>query len=244
MKKRFAIIATAVAAMFGFAACEGDNPFENLTDVPDLLGHINLTVSEATAGDQAYADGDVLNFASAMSNVNLTIEDTLVVDYGSVLIGTEANLLSGNVANITFPLIGINLRDTVTGNYEINCPVNQISFFENLDTSDWRNLITKNQPNLGNIFVVAANEHAMYIGYEGTVNITKFNGMGTLVEGTVNNVKALYVTEQDIEDLMDEDDPASINIVERFPHVTFNGEIASRRADMQAVLQALDAEAR
>ena len=242
MKKRFFAIATAVAAMFGFAACEGENPFGNLNGTTDLLGHITLIASNPQNGEQPYGEGDTLNFASAMCNINLTIEDSIAVDKGSLFIGTEANLLQGENANITYPLIGLNLRDTAEIEYEVNCPVDQVSFFKTIDSTNWRSLLTENQPDLGNIVVLAASEHALYIGYAGTITITRFAGMGTLVQGTFNNVKAAYVTEADIEALAEED-IETIDIEARFPHITLNGEISSRRADIQAVIEQLDEQA-
>ena len=50
----------------------------------------------------------------------------------------------------------------------------------------------------GNIVVLAASEHALYIGYAGTIAITRFANMGSLVKGSFNNVKAAYITEADI----------------------------------------------
>jgi len=242
MKKSIFAIATAVAAMFGLAACDGENPFGNINGGNDLLGHITLVTSNPQNGEQPYGEGDTLNFASAMCNINVTVEDSIAVDFGSLFVGTEANLLQGENANITYPMIGLNLRDTAETTYEVNCPVDQVSFFKTIDSTNWRSLLTENQPDLGNIVVLAASEHALYIGYAGTITITRFANMGSLVKGSFNNVKAAYVTEADIEALAIED-IETIDIEARFPHITLNGEISSRRADIQAIIEQLDEQA-
>ena len=244
MKKRLTVLAAVAACVFGFASCEDLN-IDKLIEA-DVVGHINLYASNPTntdKGDQFYANGDSTIFRSALCNVNITLEDGNEIDAGAVLVGCEKNLLTANnEADITFPLIGVNLRDTVPGTYQINCPVDQISFFEHLDTANWMSLITTNNISLGNIMVVATNENAMYIGYSGSIVIDQFSTMGTLVKGHINNVEAIYVTTDQLEALweMDEAERANVNLINNFPHITFNGEISSRRANVTDILEALD----
>lgn len=246
MKK--SIIALAVAAMcaFGFTACE------DLEDL-DLVGHINLTATNPVGGTQAYADSTALNFKSAMCNVNI---DSVYIDAGeyagtydihagTVMVGTTQNLVSNDIANITYPLCGINLRDTIVTTYPISCPVNDFSFFQYLDTADVNSLITTGLAigdDLGNLFAVAVSEEAFYIGYSGSINITSY-GRSELqrVEGTVNNVEAIYVTVSELEALVALPvDQRPTDLANYFPHITFNGSISSMRADITTVMDALN----
>ena len=247
MKKNIFALAIAAICTFCFASCDG---MEDL----DLIGHINLTATNPTGGDQAYADSTSLQFKSAMCNV--TIDSVEIVDSvftgtvdihaGTVMVGTTQNLISNDIANITYPLCGINVRDTNTGVYEINCPVDDFAFFEHLDTANVSRLITSGLTIgdvLGNIFVVAVNEETFYIGYSGNVTITSY-GRNELsrVEGTVNDVNAIYVTVSQIEALsnMPETERAGIDLINYFPHITFNGNFSTSRADINTVLEALN----
>ena len=61
------------------------------------------------------------------------------------------------------------------------------------------------------------------------------------MEGTVNNVEAIYVTVPQLEALMTM--PASerpTNLATYFPHITFSGSISSMRADITTVMDALN----
>lgn len=246
MKK--SILALAVAAMcaFSFSACEG---FEDL----DLVGHINLTATNPTGGDQAYTDNTTVNYKSAMCNVNVDsvliesgeLAGTYAVFAGTVMVGTTQTLVSNDIADITYPLCGINLSDTNTGVYEISCPVNDFSFFQFLDTTNVQSLIASTQTVnevLGNLFAVAVSEEAFYIGFSGSVNVTSY-GRNELsrVEGTVNNVEAIYVTVSQIEELVNlPEDQRPTDLASYFPHITFNGSFSSMRADIDSVLEALN----
>ncbi len=250
MKKRLTVVATAVACLFGFSAC--DDPL-SIFDGTDILGHITLYTSNPSNGEQAYNGGDTLNFASAMCNVNVDsvyisageYSGSYDVHVGTVMVGTTDNLITNDVANITYPLCGLNVRDTVTGTFPIVCPVTDFGFFEYLDTTDYNSLITTGLSignAMGNLFVVAVAEDAYYLGYNGTVTISSYGKEGALVQGTLNNVDAIYVTADQISTIahMSEAERATIDLATYFPHLTFNGEISSRRANIEAVMQALD----
>lgn len=246
MKKRVLALAVATACAFGFVACDG---MENL----DIVGHINLTASNPTGGEQAYQDGQTINFASAMCNVNIDsvyieageYSGTYDINAGTVFAGTTQALITNDQVNISFPLCGINLRDTVTGTYAISCPINDFALFEHLDTTDVGALINSGLAlgdNIGNLFAVAVSDTSYYLGFSGEVVLTTYGGLYTRVQGTVNNVEAIYVTKGQIEAIaaMDETERAGINLENYFPHITFNGQISSMRADIALVMQALD----
>lgn len=246
MKKRVLAIAALVAFTFGFVACDGET---NL----DLVGHINLMATNPTGGEQAYADSTALNFGSAMCNVNIDsvfieageYSGTYDIHAGTVFVGTTQTLLSNDIANITFPLCGINLRDTIADTYEISCPIDDFSFFEYLDTTNVSSLITTGLAfgeDLGNLFAVAVSEDAYYIGYAGTITIYTYGPEYMRVVGHVNNVDAIYVTGSQIEAIahMTEAERAAIDLATYFPHITFSGQISSMRANIELVMQALD----
>ena len=248
MKKSLLALAVIAMCAFSFTSCD------TLTDL-DLVGHINLTATNPTGGTQYYTDSSTtLNFSSAMCNVNIDsayidageYAGTYDVHAGTVMVGTMQTLISNDIANITYPLCAINLRDTNIGNYPIECPVNNIAFFEYLiDTADVNSLITSSlsaMEGLGNLFVVAVAEDAFYIGYTGNVNVTAY-GRNELqrVEGSVSNVEAIYATVPQIEALVNmpaADRPA--DLISYFPHITFNGTFSSMRADIESVINALN----
>ena len=66
-----------------------------------------------------------------------------------------------------------------------------------------------------------------------------------MVEGTVN-VTALYVTKDELEHIANDSTyRASIgNFATHFPSITFNGNIASRRVPIEAVIDALEDNAK
>ncbi|MBR1784492.1 MAG: hypothetical protein IJ760_03520 [Bacteroidales bacterium] len=246
MKKSILAIAAAAAMALAFTACDPD-------DTLGLTGKVTLYASQVE-GTQAFADGDTIRFKSALSNVKF--DSTVVydgdsialdIDAGTLMIGSTKNIVSGNFDDLGFPLMGVNLRGETTGTYKISCPVEDYAFYEYLMTTDWNAMLVDGlviDDVVGNLFVIAADAEAYYIGYEGEVEITKFGDNGSTVDGTVNNVKAIYITLPQIEELaaMSEEDRANVKLVGYFPTATFNGEIESRRVPIDAVLQALEEE--
>ena len=246
MKKTLSVIAVAVALTFGFSACEGDDM--------GLLGSITLTTSNAI-GDQAYTADSTFEFHSAICNANfsnvaihidsLGIDTVLNGSLGAVFVGlTESLFSASDFDNITFPLCGINLRDTVTGTYNFTYNVDW-SLVEQIDTTSLNKMITSGMAvsnGLGNIFVVASSDNAFYLAVAGNINITQFGGNGSLVCGSINNVICIYVTREHIETLMrmPASQRESINMLTEFPMLTFNGNMESRRTSIQTVMQALE----
>lgn len=245
MKKTLSVLAIAVALVFGFTACEGDDL--------GLLGSITLTTSNAI-GDQPYAADQTFEFHSAICNANfsnvaihidsLGIDTVLNGSLGAVFVGLTENLLSASdFNNITFPLCGINLRDTVAGTYNFTYNIDW-SLIEQIDTTSINKMITSGMAvsnGLGNIFLVASSDNAFYLAVAGNINVTEFGGNGSLVNGTINNAICIYVTREHIEQLMDPStDRTSINLLTEFPMITFNGNMQSRRTSIETVMQALE----
>lgn len=245
MKKTLSVIAVAVALAFGFSACEDDL---------GLLGSITLTTSNPI-GDQPYAADQTFEFHSAICNANfsnvaiqndsLGIDTVITGNLGAVFVGlTESLLSASDFNNITFPLCGINLRDTVAGTYNFNYNIDW-SFIELIDTTSLNKMITSGiaqSGNMGNLFAVAASETAFYVAVAGNINITEFGGNGSLVKGGINNVMCIYVTRDHLETLMamPPSQRESVNLLTEFPIITFNGNMESRRASIETVMQALE----
>ncbi|MBR4230438.1 MAG: hypothetical protein IKR83_06975 [Bacteroidales bacterium] len=245
MKKTLSVIAVAVAMVFGFSSCEDDL---------GLLGNITLTTSNAV-GEQAYSADQQFDFHSAICNAHLSdvhiqidslgIDTTLNGELGAMFVGLTDNLLSASdFDNITFPLVGINLRDTVAGTYNFTYNIDW-SFIEQIDTTSLNKMITSGlsvSNNLGNLFVVAASENSFYVAITGNINVSEFGGNGSLVKGTMNNLFCIYVTRDHLETLrlMPPSQRENINLLTEFPTIVFNGNMESRRASIETVMQALE----
>lgn len=221
----------------------------------ELLGHVRLVVSEADEG-QVYADGDTVRFMSTICNVNgdsvdiqidtsdITIDTSLATNPGTLFIGTEQNLLTGGVANITFPFIGINLNDTTEGSYAIDCPLTNTDLWNHLDTADLTTVLTSSHDSpspISNLFVIMLSETEYYIAYSGIIEITDFQDLNGLVKGDIT-VEAAYLTNSMIDELcaMSPFELAAIDIDTYFRTVTLTGEVSSRRTDISQVIESLN----
>lgn len=244
MKKKVLAIAAVAACVFAFSACEEG-------ETMGLLGNIQLTVDDVQPGafvsEQPYAIGETLNFGSSVCNVNI---DSLIdgeqtdVIAGTIMVGTTGNVLTNDIANLSYPMCAFNLTDTVSGTYAINCPIDQLDFYQYIDTTDVSSLITTGLmlgDELHNMFAVAVSENGYYLGYSGTITITEFAGRNyQRVLGTFNDVNAVYVTREQLANLInmpEEQRPADLSVF--LPHATFNGTFSSVRANIGVILEAL-----
>ena len=257
MKKTFTTILMAMACMAVFTACD-----EDITDLftdDDVLGNITLTTSNAN-GPQLYANDTTLQFKSALCNVNMRNVSVSVnvdeldfeydtsninVNAGAIFVGVTGNNITSNTSNIDWPVCGINLRDTLPGSYFVCVPVTTFEFLNYIDTTSINSMITaglqyKDLP--FNLFAVAAGREAYYIGYRGFINVTAFGGNGTMVEGTINNLKAYYITLDQIRALLalTPEERSQITLAETLSSVTFNGSFSSLRANMTSVINRLN----
>lgn len=251
MKKTFTAILMAAACLATLTSCDED--LSDIFDNDDVLGSITLTTSNA-AGTQIYGNDSTITFKSSIGNVNLRqldIDiDTMGVDFdttllninaGTIFVGVNGANITSNTANINWPVCGINLRDTVAGTYRISVPVDNFDFLEYIDTTSINSMITTGlnfQGRPSNLFAVAAGREAYYIGFAGSINVTSFPGVGNNVEGTINNVRAFYITLDHIRQLlaMSAEERAGINLATTLPSITFNGTFASLRANMTSVI--------
>lgn len=251
MKKTLLSLLVAALCLPMFASCD-----EDLSSIfnSDALGTITLTTSQAANGDQLYGNDTTVTFKSGLCNVdhrNIHIDvDTLGVDYdttllnvnaGAIYIGVNGVNVMENTANIDWPLFGMNLRDTVVGTYLIRVPVNTFAFLHFLDTTSINSLVATGltfQSLPFNLFAVAANKDAYYIGYHGSVSVNNFGPDGTMIEGTFNDVKAYYITTEKIREMLalSPAEQATTTLANELPSITFNGTFTSRRANMTSVI--------
>lgn len=255
MKKKLQTVGLVLASIFTLTSCEGFD-FSGLLGDTNLLGHIRLVATDVT-GDQYYAEGDTISFMSTICNVN---SDTLGIDIdtmdisfdttfeglnpGTLFIGTSQNLLTGDVANITFPFIGINLNDTIEKTYNFTSPLSNTDLWNYLDTANVTTLITNGIPTEDsaiNLFVIVLSETEYYIGYNGTLEITDFQNLNGLVKGDIS-VEAAYLTNSMIDELgeMNPFELANIDVETYFRTVTLTGEVSSRRTDINSVIESLN----
>ena len=248
MKKTLFTLVMAALCMPMFTSCD-------ISDILDsgALGTITLTTSQAN-GDQLYANDSTITFKSGLCNINnrnITIDvDTLGVDYdttllnvnaGTIILGVNGVNVMENTANIDWPLFGLNLRDTVVGNYLIRVPVDDFAFLAFLDTTSINSLVASGltfQSFPFNLFAVAVDKDHYYIGYDGSVSVTTFGSEGSMVEGTFNNVKAYYLTSDKIRELMalSPAEQAQTTLANELPSITFNGTFTSRRVNMTSAI--------
>jgi hypothetical protein len=252
MKKTLFTLVLAALCLPVFTSCDP----QDLSDIlsSDALGTITLTTSQAANGEQLYGNDSTITFKSGLCNVNhrdIHIDiDTLNVDYdttllnvnaGAIYIGVNGVNVMENTANIDWPLFGMNLRDTVVGNYFFFLPVQTFAFLNYLDTSSINSLVATGltfQSMPFNLFAVAASKDEYYIGYSGSVSVNNFGPDGTMIEGTFNNVKAYYVTTTKLREMIDlgAEEWNTRTLASELPTITFNGTFTSRRANMTSVI--------
>lgn len=264
MKKRLLLVATAVALLFGFSACEGESIDLTQLSGKDLLGHIHLKPSSPQRGSwgmqnsDIMRNGDSLLFKSALCCVKLETEGVEGVegdiDVGASFFGSFSDVLVNANNEIQFPLIGINLRDTLpqnhNGDYPINIPMvtGDFSFIEDLNTNNWNYYLINNdievQGERPNIMIIAVDTVEFYVCFEGNIHLDEFSAVGQRVKGQVKDVKAFHITKDQIQLLlaMDESVRNNINLRTYLPTVTLNGNISSMRmaSENVNVIEALE----
>ena len=258
MKKRILLIATAVACMFGFSACSGDdaaaiqNAAQQLAD-SGVLGHIYLVPSNQNNGllgehNAAIMNSDSLKFKSGLCCVKLNTQgvsgvDVDEVDLGVLCFGSEKDVVVNSNNEVQFPLIGFNLRDTTpqlhNGDYPISIPTVEVegdfSFIEDLNRNNWNYYLTNNNIQVTgvgerpNIMIIAVNEEEYYVCYSGKIHIDAFPAVAGRMNGQVVNVKAFRVTKTGLPFLIGYENRANSILAALLPTVTLNGEISIPR---------------
>lgn len=255
MKKTFLTIAVALFCALGMSSCDGD--ISDILGATDALGHITLKASNPI-GEQNFVDGQEFDFKSSLCNVSIdsihmefhygdhsldtTVEDLSV---GSIIIGVYGENITENTSNIRFPMVGINLRDTVPGDYIFHFDENDWTFVDYIDTTNFYTLIRTGlamMPEIGNLFALAESRNAIYVAYDGSITITNFGSEGKRIKGTANNIKCLYVTRDKLQTLLEmtQEERDQIVLGDYFSKITFNGEISSRRTEIDDILDAIE----
>lgn len=236
MKKSIFAIAAAAACMFTFSACEPEDQNQILQIAQDALdtdalGSIYLVPSSLQNGTlysqnhESVVAGDTLKFNSAMCDTTFTYDGVNVYP-GVLFIGGN---IQANPAHVDFPLLGINLRDDQHQDYAISNVTGDFSFVSQLNEYNWKYYLTHNDVGIDNIMIIAVTENDYYICYDGNVHINQFSAMGTIIDGAIQNVKAFYVTKDQLAILINLPEQQRGYLYTLLPHVTFNGEISSRR---------------
>ncbi|MBR6048919.1 MAG: hypothetical protein IKP83_02010 [Bacteroidales bacterium] len=184
MKTSFTLFAAAMAMMTAFTACNPEKFVKEVIDEND--GEMTLSASNASAGDQAYSDGNAISFQAVLCDADS--------GKNSIRFVGMANKLTERVEGNTYPIFGMNLLDTANTSFTINFPINDPDFLLALD---WTTLLTGD--NSMNIMVVATSNDAYYVATEGTITISSLGQVGAQVTGSINGVTCKYITNSKIE---------------------------------------------
>lgn len=250
MKKTFISLAVAAVMAFGFTSCgEIDLPV-------DFLGSFNLTATDVVnpgTSTQYFTEGNMTSsFGSAIGNAHADTtfdenHNVVATSCGTIIVCTSENLVTteaGENIEITFPLLAMNLRDTVARTFNFNFPTEDFSFVEDLKDLPISQMILQGVPyadQVCDLFALAVSETEFYLAYNGTFTITEYGSNGHMIKGTANNLKCFYLTEANFQAVQDAHQNGSTESLEAIlPHVTLNGNLECRRAPMETILNAIE----
>ena len=211
---------------FIFTSCEGDfdDFFGDLLD--QASGSAEVFALEENSNDTIFNGS--FEF-SAVSVIDTTIENVDI----SYLIGISAHT-SLEEQEIDFPYMLCTLGDTLEGLHTVNFTIDT-SFILNFDYEEFV------QTNRENIVAIIADEENWYIGSSGSIQLDVYEGYGGLVDGSFNNVIAYHLTQEIVDDVVDNYEAGNIvqtlGIIANIPTVRFHGRIPSRNIDVMQLLQ-------
>lgn len=227
MKKNY-FIGCLIAVIFAFTSCEGLITNFNEVIGDDLSGKASVQISRE---GQDGTITDSLNFTSSIVDVfNFSDYDTTLSEgYSTIAISANVDLSATNV-ELDFPFMYYRLNDSVTGAYNLDT-VLTLQMLQNFNFASLIDILAS--PDGGNIVVLAENDSCWYVTYSGQFVVTEYPSMGRIVKGNFNNVEALYVTQNKVNELSDDIENmnfAHINDINYyFPRVTISGNVSSRR---------------
>lgn len=236
MRKTFYSLVCAAACLLTLTSCDP-------TFLDELLGNATLTISDPTSSTY-YADSTEISFSSSLTD-RLTAEDS--ASWSNLALSANIDLTMSS--SIAPPYLGIATTDTLCHSYAVTSPF----YFSNLASFNADQLLSSTSSD--NLFVLAASDTCWYIGYAGTITIDSFPAYGSLMQGTVSQVQARYITQSKLDyvtDLMDRAEQmdaeaitalAALDTNTYFQTVTFNGSFASRRYTINALVQSLQKSA-
>lgn len=224
MKKIYFLMMATLMGMFSLTSCDGLN-INGDDIVDDLLGEATLII---THSDSEVAD--TMNFTTSIIDVFKEPDTTASPRRASVCINAKVDI---NTADLDFPFLYFRLDDTTTSVYQMDT-ILTLPLLMNLNFDTIVSLLA--DPYGGNMLLVAEGEDAWYMSFDGSVTVSEFPGIGHIVKGTFNNVRAFYVTQSAIEQLntdINNMDFSHANDFEYyFPIVTFSGDFSSRRTSI------------
>ena len=223
--KRLSVI-ILFALPFIFTSCEGDfdDFFGDLLD--QASGSAEVFALVANSNDTVF--NSTFEF-SAVSVIDTTIENVDI----SYLIGVSAHT-SLEEQEIDFPYMLCTLGDTLEGLHTVNFVIDT-SFILNFDYEEFV------QTNRENIVAIIADEENWFIGSSGNIQLDVYEGYGGLIDGSFNNVVAYHLTQEIVDDVVDNYEAGNIvqtiGIIANIPTVTLHGSFSSRNIDIMQFLQ-------
>ncbi|MBO7488914.1 MAG: hypothetical protein J6T88_01420 [Bacteroidales bacterium] len=228
MKKSTFFVSFILLAMFAFTSCEEMSiDFDDLTS-DALVGNAAIEITH-NGTDGIVTDS--MNFKSSIADAfDLSdFDSNLVEGYSTVSISANVNLNDANI-ELAFPFMYYRINDTLAGTYEFDT-ILTIEMLHNLNFDTLVNVLAN--PDGGNMILIAENDSCWYITFDGSLVVTQYPTVGHLIEATVNNASAWYVTQSKVNELsadIDNMNLAHLNDLEYyFPRVSLTGAITSRR---------------
>ena len=217
MKKRLFNGILAITCLFSMASCDGVE-FINSVIEDGLLGNSTVYITNE-AGDV-----DTLAFTSSVADdFSKTVND--ITSVATIDLSANVDLTSNDLA---FPFMAFQFADTTTGSYALDhlLTVERLYHF-NFDTLS--SILAG--PSGTNLIVIAMSDTAWYISDAGNINVSAYPAVGFMLEGTLNNVSAYYITQSNIDRLNQAIDNGTMVSPNEFIHpVTMSGNFSSRRA--------------
>ncbi|MBR1850457.1 MAG: hypothetical protein IJ789_03690 [Bacteroidales bacterium] len=212
MKKTFIALACAFAVALGATSCDeldiNDIVKDIVDDIDNNIGNVDLAISGAQ-GESPLAGQDSLKFKACVNGVVTdTIDlgdlaDSIDVDtyhgVNTFVLGANISLTDNNVdLENNYPLIGIKTRDTISGRHMMSNPFADTNIMMNFDFSA---LITQGSDE--NLFGVMLSDTSWYVAYAGEFDIETYPEMGDKMKAKLNNVKAYYVCQYQLDNIND-----------------------------------------
>lgn len=226
--KKLRLAACALACMIAITACDPN-------DLNGPMGNGTIVISES--GVDALAAGDSINFRSSVN------DNVMGAEYG-----LPENIMQSVVVCANFdltqtiepraPYMGWSTNDTVAGEHALSTVFTTQMLCE----------LEGNPLTEANILGIFINDSTYLLSKGGSVNIDVYPTYGNMMQGTISNVSAWYITRAKAEALFHlyqqaQNDAeaaaelAAISLDEYFPTVKFDGNFASRRFDSKSLIQ-------
>lgn len=220
MKKALVAICASFALLF--AACE-ESDWEDI--ISQVVGNADFGVTNAIG--TPYEGVDSVHFSSCATNVLSGREY-----HGTILLGAKIDL--NNASELRYPYLGIQINDTVAKSY----PLDTLSF-SIIDAFSPENMLTEAINR--NIIIIAQSDTSWFVSSGGTMNVSEFPAYGRALHATVNSAKMYYITQSKIEAVRNMSAPELLTttVDQYFNSALINGNITSRRMDIQNLLNSL-----